>query len=542
MKSVVSRWTSTWNCFLLKSLVLVCASLQVESANILLSGVFGDGSHYFSIVPIGRSLLQKGHNVTFLVADEYLHKAVDISDSEFFNFEVFHFPGLKEKMNEMYGRLGEVTFTESTLSKQKQLFQRMNIINGQACRGVFEDPELLERMRWYDAYVLDVAWPCGVFVKSYLEGHKDTKDIPIAIFAPMVPIPFIFDQSGSPFIPSYQPVAGTSFSSSASMSFLERCKNAFFYLYFITSLNREIFLSPYFQLVSDYNLDPELTSSISVHVDLYFINSDFSVEFPFSVMPNVIPVGGVTSRPANLLDEDLEEFMESSGEHGVIVFSLGSYFAEITTTHPDVVDLFIEAFSQIPQKVIMHLKKLPPRQLPDNIKALPWLPLNDLMGHPKTLAVLYHGGNNGYYEALYHGVPLVVMPLAGDQHDVAVRVLSKGLGTKIDKNRLSTEHIYEQLNEVLSNPKYRATAKRLSATFRDRPMKPADTAAFWIEHVIKHGGEHLRPPTLDIPFYQIYMLDIATAAIICIMTISFIVIRAIRYCCCSKNRLKAKRE
>ncbi|XP_072163974.1 UDP-glucuronosyltransferase 2B4-like [Diadema setosum] len=541
MNLAVGRWMSTcYRWFILGLLIIACASSQVESANILLSGGLGDGSHFLSIVPIGRSLLQRGHNVTFLVADEYLHKAVDsVSDSKLFNFEVFHFPGLIDKMDEGFSRLGEIVFTESIISQQKQLLQPVNIINGQACRAVFEDPELLERMRWYDAYVLDVVWPCGVFVKSYLERHKDTKDIPIAIFAPMVPIPFIFDQSGSPFVPSYQPVLITMLSS--SMSFFERCKNVFFYI-FSKVATKDVFLNPYSKLVPEYDLDPDLTSTISAHVDLYFINSDISGEFVFSLMPNVIPVGGVTSRPANLLDEDLEEFMESSGDHGVLVFSLGSYFAQITTSHPDVIEMFIEAFSRIPQKVIMHLKKLPSRKLPDNIKALPWLPLNDLMGHSKTRAVLYHGGNNGYYEALYHGVPLVVMPLAGDQYDVAVRVLSKGFGTKINKNRLSTEHIYEQLNEVLSNPKYQATAKRLSAIFRDRPMKPADTAAFWIEHVIKHGGEHLRPPTLDMPFYRIYMLDIAIVAFACIALISFIVSHVIRWCCCSENQLKPKRE
>ncbi|XP_071503540.1 UDP-glucuronosyltransferase 2B4-like [Diadema antillarum] len=352
MHLAAGRWMSTCYRWFMLGLLIACASSQVESANILVSGGLGDGSHFLSIVPIGRSLLQKGHNVTFLVADEYLHEAVgSVSDSKLFNFEVFHFPGLIDKMDEAYSRLGEIVFTESIISQQKQLLQPVTIISGQACRAVFEDPELLERMRWYDAYVLDVVWPCGVFVKSYLERHRDTKDIPIAIFAPMVPIPFIFDQSGSPFVPSYQPVLLTMLSS--SMSFFERCENVFFYI-FSTVASKDVFLNHYSKLVPEYNLDPDLTSTISAHVDLYFINSDISGEFVFSLMPNVIPVGGVTSRPASLLDEDLEEFMESSGDHGVLVFSLGSYFAQITTSHPHVIDMFIEAFSRIPQKVIMH--------------------------------------------------------------------------------------------------------------------------------------------------------------------------------------------
>ncbi|KAJ8047896.1 UDP-glucuronosyltransferase 2A2 [Holothuria leucospilota] len=70
--------------------------------------------------------------------------------------------------------------------------------------------------------------------------------------------------------------------------------------------------------------------------------------------------------------------MQSSGEHGVILFSLGSYVTQL----PDkFVKLFQEAFAKLPQKVIWQWKgKAPPMNMPENVKTMSWLPQNDLLG------------------------------------------------------------------------------------------------------------------------------------------------------------------
>lgn len=72
--------------------------------------------------------------------------------------------------------------------------------------------------------------------------------------------------------------------------------------------------------------------------------------------------------------------MNSSGDEGVIVFTLGTYFASVTKFQPKFVDMFAEAFRRLPQKVIWQLKELPKKELPPNVKALPWVPQNDLLG------------------------------------------------------------------------------------------------------------------------------------------------------------------
>ena len=78
------------------------------------------------------------------------------------------------------------------------------------------------------------------------------------------------------------------------------------------------------------------------------------------------------------MSQDLEDYMQSSGNEGVIMFTLGSYIQEV---RPDFLQLFAEAFKELPQfKVIWQLRGEPKFELPPNVKTLPWLPQNDLLG------------------------------------------------------------------------------------------------------------------------------------------------------------------
>ena len=42
---------------------------------------------------------------------------------------------------------------------------------------------------------------------------------------------------------------------------------------------------------------------------------------------------------------------------------------------------------------------------------------------------------------------------------------------------------------------------------RHRPMNARQTAAFWIEHVLQFGGEHLKPLSTHFAWWQYFCLD-----------------------------------
>ena len=60
--------------------------------------------------------------------------------------------------------------------------------------------------------------------------------------------------------------------------------------------------------------------------------------------------------------------------------------------------------------------------LPDRVRTTKWAPQNDVLAHPSIRAFVTHGGANSLYEAAYHAVPIVSIPIFADQHDNAAKV------------------------------------------------------------------------------------------------------------------------
>ena len=137
-----------------------------------------------------------------------------------------------------------------------------------------------------------------------------------------------------------------------------------------------------------------------------------------------------------------------------------------------------------------------------------WIPQNDLLGHNKTKLFITHAGNNGQFEALYHGVPMLAIPLFGEQPYNAKRMVYKEYGIYMKLYEIEEEKMLSNINELLHNGKYRNNIQKGRAIYRSRQEKPIDRVVYWTEHVIRHGGNHLRSHALDMPWYEFIMLDI----------------------------------
>lgn len=58
---------------------------------------------------------------------------------------------------------------------------------------------------------------------------------------------------------------------------------------------------------------------------------------------------------------------------------------------------------------------------------------------------------------------------------------------------------------------------------QDEPMSGKDIAVYWIEYVIRHrDAKHLRVSARNLPFYQIYMLDVLAFVIMIVFSICLI--------------------
>ncbi|XP_044031248.1 UDP-glucuronosyltransferase 2A1-like isoform X3 [Siniperca chuatsi] len=252
------------------------------------------------------------------------------------------------------------------------------------------------------------------------------------------------------------------------------------------------------------------------NADVWLIRTFWDLETPRPTPPNFKYVGGLHCKPANQLPEDMEVFVQSSGDAGVVVVSFGSMVTNLTTERADVI---ATAFGRIPQKVIWRFSGETPKTLAANTKLFDWIPQNDLLGHPKTKAFVTHGGTNGLYEAVYHGVPLVGVPLFADQPDNLARLSRHGAAIVLDFNRLTSDELTEALHAVINQLGYKSSMQRLSALHRDQPVAPLSTAIFWVEFVMRHGGaRHLRLASHDLNWFQYHSVDTGAALLVAMMT------------------------
>jgi UDP:flavonoid glycosyltransferase YjiC (YdhE family) len=64
-----------------------------------------------------------------------------------------------------------------------------------------------------------------------------------------------------------------------------------------------------------------------------------------------------------------------------------------------------------------------------------------------------HGGLMGTMEAVYSGVPMVAIPLFGDQFHNAKNLQDERIAVKLDHMSLTKEKVLRALREVLGNPR-----------------------------------------------------------------------------------------
>ncbi|KAH8324775.1 hypothetical protein KR074_000597, partial [Drosophila pseudoananassae] len=313
------------------------------------------------------------------------------------------------------------------------------------------------------------------------------------------------------------------------MTFWERIGNAFvsgsedLYREFKYYPEQDAILRKHFSNILDrVPTIKELERNISA----ILLNTYLPLASPRPTSFNMIQVGGLHIEPPKGLSRDLQEFLDEA-THGVIYFSLGSQVRSAELP-PEKLKIFLDSFGSLKQRVLWKFENETLPELPSNVKVHKWLPQGDVLAHPNVKVFIAHGGLFGIQEAVYHGVPVLGMPVYGDQSLNLQRGKSLGYALVLDYRRLSEDELRSSLIELLENPKYRINMNEASRVYRNRPLGAMDTAIYWIEYVISHrGAPHLVAYGVDLPSYQFYLLDIIGL----VFFIGLMTILALRFLC-----------
>ncbi|KAM7364716.1 UDP-glycosyltransferase UGT5-like [Cochliomyia hominivorax] len=500
-----------WKFLIVIVLTIFFSPNATESSNILAFLPSCSPSHLIIEMAVVKAMAERDHNVTVVsvlpLKKDWVHPSMNLIqlDKGYVDMDV------AINITKMKG-----------LQKVIKSFDMFKMMTTQLS-DVLEDPKFQELLNnpgnKFDLMLF------GYLFGDFFFGIAEHFDCPVALLWPNIPIAPILNMIGNPLAMSYtaltllNPVTD-------NMGFMFRLKNLgavameSLMMSTIESSGRKIY-GKYFPPDKYASFD-----KARQRVAMVLFSHHFSEKPVRPLVPALIEIGGIhINDQPKPLPKELEEFINSA-EHGVIFFSMGTN-VKIQHLQEGALEKIFNVFSKLPQKVLWKVDD--ESQVPgnsSNILYRKWLPQSDILGHSNVKLFFGHGGKGGITEAKFYGVPMVGLPIFGDQPMNMVEVVHKGYGLSIDHDKpLTEEVIYETVTEVLNNPKYTNTVKTFSKLYRDRPLRAKDNAVFWLEYLIRYkGAPHMQSPLKIMSFVESANLDVFAF----ILAVLFIVFKSIK--------------
>ncbi|MCE9518746.1 MAG: glycosyltransferase [Verrucomicrobia bacterium] len=101
-----------------------------------------------------------------------------------------------------------------------------------------------------------------------------------------------------------------------------------------------------------------------------------------------------------------------------------------------------------------------PQSLPSWARAFDYLPFSEVL--PRVSALVHHGGIGTMSQALAAGVPQLVMPMAHDQPDNAMRLKRLGCGTALTPRKFTAANIARELEHLLCDATVKVNCERVA--------------------------------------------------------------------------------
>lgn len=296
-------------------------------------------SHVEEMMMIGRGLMSRGHTI-HLILPPSLPK-VDKFRAEA-GVEVLEYHVREPDWYQIMDKSSDnvETMLDEVLQMTPIQDFRENIEGfGEFCYNALSDQKLLDRVKRekYDLAIID-AFPLSRC--HYIIPYKF--NIPyishVTQYEPWL--------SRTPALPSFVPFQLRSPPLSPKMSFLERFINLAVQIDWYVNTGIPFMAN---SMIARYAPEKPLVSldSLASKSLLWLRNCDFVLDYPRPFMPNEVNVGGLSTKPAEKLPRDLQEFMDS-GTEGVILASFGS----VSLFPTNVLDIFQKAYEKLPYKVI----------------------------------------------------------------------------------------------------------------------------------------------------------------------------------------------
>uniref|UniRef100_A0A0N5AEB0 glucuronosyltransferase n=1 Tax=Syphacia muris TaxID=451379 RepID=A0A0N5AEB0_9BILA len=520
--------------FVMKLLLLVnfiCLFGVLEGYKILINAPRFGHSHVNFLGKIADVLVNAGHDVVFFVSncDPY----VKTNGTKL--AKVIRWRGkLEIDSKTLHTTTGDIW--EAKSQSPFKIFSTAARVAGMQvilCKSLLKDEQMLQTLKAekFDIGISEATSFCG-FALFEMIGLKNY------IGASAIVMPEgISEYFGAINLPSFVPAAISSLSD--TMSYSERLKNVFMHLltkYALLYVEKPAAHKELFKLLPASVERGDLFARSS----FYFVNAEEFLEFPRPISHKIIYIGGIAVAKPLPLNKEFKLIMESA-KKGVILISFGS-IAKSSLMKNETKKAFVETFKQFPDVNFIWKYETDDDVASDlpNVYKKKWVPQNDLLNHPNMKAFVTHSGLNSVTESVYAGVPLICVPLFGEQMRNARMAERRGVAVVLDKNNLNKEVITETIKVIMHDTKYQTNAKHLTEKIKNKPMPPEERIIKYTEFAAKFGPlKDLNYAGEKLNFIQYYLLDILVPFATVVILLVYICIRKI---ISIRNRLKVKQD
>ncbi|GAB5353597.1 hypothetical protein AAMO2058_000048900 [Amorphochlora amoebiformis] len=534
--------------------------LSAVGENIVLFAWPGARSHGFIACAIGKRLAQDGHNVNIIAWDadtgvlapragpnvsivstkikfSLTKKSLGFGDDG-------HWDDYQDILD-MQIIMGEMNDPITTLDP-------INLWSAESCSAYLSDLEVQKVLREADLLVSDFFFACHHAISALYDVRE-------VFYSPVGFFPSIVRLGIQP--PSFVPYVGSKFTN--IMSLPQQMQNWFLGFVQTYVLSRvlikkfcETSVIPMYKLHNQTHFtafdgtkfdmrDPYQCYKAFIKMPLtnggiFLILTDTAVEFPREIWTNVKVVGHPLSEPGKPIeDPEIREFVEGATD-GLVLFSLGTFGSVDKPT----AEILLEGLKRVVPPPMRVLWKISaghvPEVDPNYIKIVSWMPQNDILAHPNTKLFITHGGRNSFEETVYHGVPIVGIPLIADQFDNLARAVGKGFGVVVDQKLVTVDTFSDALRKGLS-PEFKKAVMRVSMLVKAHKRRPLDKISDWIHYAIKtDGAVDQWPREILMSRLEIFLPDLI--AITILLLVAGLTVWGLSKCMCALVGSKTRKQ
>ncbi|XP_048509528.1 UDP-glucosyltransferase 2-like isoform X1 [Athalia rosae] len=332
-------------------------------------------------------------------------------------------------------------------------------------------------------------------------------NVPLIALSSASIMPLANEELGNPDDPAYifelneRPISG--------ITFWQRLHNTVITIF--SKITLSYYLKEQNALVKKY-FGPDMpgVDVLARDISLLIVNTHHVIHGIRPLTPAIVSAAGIHIHDdKNPLPRDLQKWLDESKD-GFVYMSFGS-MVRMETFPKEFLGEVYAAFEKIaPLRVLLKIAKPEelPAGLPKNVLTRPWLPQIGVLKHKNIKAFISHGGLGGVLESLRYSVPLIGLPLFGDQLTTIAACANREIALKLDYKKLTSEELASAVKKIVYDPKYKKNMIVLSEEFMDRLNSPQETSVFWIEYILKHGADSLRSPAVQLTWWQTELLDV----------------------------------